>query len=84
MEQQEVIDEALEACWQLKLFRATDFTDMVQYLERQRSIYMTKTVKQCNTAKKPVDYQSESILQISAEQRDINEYLAVLGAENNE
>lgn len=81
-EQQAIIEQALTACFQKKLFSATDFVDMVKYIERQRQVYITKSDKQCNVPIKPLDVQNESIYYISTPQRDIDEYLTVLEAKN--
>lgn len=80
-EQQAIIEQALTACFQKKLFSATDFVDMVKYIERQRQVYITKSDKQCNVPIKPLDVQNESIYYISTPQRDIDEYLTVLEAD---
>lgn len=79
--QQAIIDKALTVCFQRKLFSATDFVDIVKYIERQRQVYITKSDKQCNVPIKPLDVQNESIFYISTPQRDINEYLTVLEAD---
>ncbi|KIO68310.1 hypothetical protein B4065_1659 [Caldibacillus thermoamylovorans] len=77
-EQQAIIDDALRACLKKRLFSATDFVDMVKYIERKRHIYVTKNVKSRKVPIKPLDVQNESILLITAQQRDIDEYLTVL------
>ena len=81
-DQQVIINEALKACVQKKLFSATDFVDMVRYIERQRQVYITKNDKQRNIPIKPLNVQDESIFYISTQQRDIDEYLTVLEAKN--
>ena len=81
-DQQVIINEALNACVQKKLFSATDFVDMVRYIERQRQVYITKNDKQRNVPIKPLNVQHESIFYISTQQRDIDEYLTVLEAKN--
>src|SRR5690606_19449282 len=83
-EQQEVIDRSLTACFQRKLFSATDFVDMVKYIEQQRQVYITKNDKQRNVPIKPLDVETESIFYITTPQRDLKEYLTVLEAETNE
>lgn len=54
---------------------------MVKYIERQRQVYVTKSVKQRKVPIKPLDVQNESIYYISTPQRDIDEYLTVLEAD---
>jgi transposase len=83
-EQQEVIDRSLKACFQRKLFSATDFVDMVKYIEQQRQVYITKNDKQRNVPIKSLDVETESIFYITTPQRDLKEYLTVLEAETNE
>ena len=80
-DQQEVINKALAACVQKKLFCATDFVDMVQYLERQRQLRVTKRVEDRNITDKSLEIQNESIFYTTPQQRDIEEYLTLLEGE---
>ncbi|WP_235356920.1 IS21 family transposase [Bacillus alveayuensis] len=75
--QQGIIDMALKECMKKKLFCATDFIDMVRYIERQRQSYNTNQDKSGKPVK-PLDGNDESFYQTMAQKRDVNEYLAVL------
>ncbi|MBP2080191.1 IS21 family transposase [Oceanobacillus polygoni] len=78
--EQSILDQALDECLNRQLISATDFIDMVQYLNRQRPV--TDTDDTLNSANiKPIHPWSESILQTETHKRDINEYLSVLEGE---
>lgn len=75
----ELLDKALDECIKWHLFCATDFIDMVQYLNRQN-------VSSVNNKKRQIDlkhfnYLSESVSQTKAQTRDIQEYVSVLEGE---
>lgn len=76
-EQQETINTALKECVDKKLYCATDFIDMVQYVERERQVHVTKQNKD-NELVKPLYIQNKSFIHTTTQKRDVNEYLAVL------
>src|SRR5690554_1883550 len=76
---QQIIDLALAECVKKKLFCATDFVDMVIYIERQRQSYLTNQQDSDKVFIKPLEFQDESIYNTTTQQRDINEYITVLG-----
>lgn len=75
--QQEIMDAALKECVNKRLFCATDFVDMVQYMNRQRQVYVTKPNENDVTIKS-LYVQNESFIQTTTQKRDVNEYLSVL------
>ena len=75
--QQEIMDAALKECVNKRLFCATDFIDMVQYMNRQRQVYVTKPNENDVTIKS-LYVQNESFIQTTTQKRDVNEYLSVL------
>lgn len=76
-EQQETINTALKECVDKKLYCATDFIDMVQYVERERQVHVTKQNKDSELVK-PLYIQNKSFIHTTTQKRDVNEYLAVL------
>lgn len=54
---------------------------MVQYLERQRQLRVTKRVEDRNITDKSLEIQNESIFYTTPQQRDIEEYLTLLEGE---
>jgi len=74
---QKVIDFALEECMDKQLFSATEFIDMVQYLNRKRDVTVTKNFKK-NEVIKPIHPWSDSILQTEIHKRDVQEYVSML------
>lgn len=77
LQERALLDMALEECMKRQLFSATDFIDMVQYLNRQRLESVTDK-KHRNNDIKPIKYWNESIVQTKAQTRDIKEYVSVL------
>lgn len=77
IDQKSIIDTALRECMKKKLFCATDFIDMVRYIERQRQIHIT-TPTEKEVSIHPVNIEHESLFQTTSQKRDVNEYLAVL------
>ena len=75
-----IIDTALDECINRELFSATEFIDMVQYLNRQRQVTVTHELEKKNQIK-PIFPRNESILQTDTYKRDINEYISVLEGE---
>src|SRR5699024_11455091 len=73
---QKVIDFALEECMDKQLFSATEFIDMVQYLNRKRDVTVTKNFKK-NEVIKPIHPWSDSILQTEIHKRDVQEYVSI-------
>lgn len=71
------MDAALKECVNKRLFCATDFIDMVQYMNRQRQVYVTKPNENDVTIKS-LYVQNESFIQTTTQKRDVNEYLSVL------
>src|SRR5690625_2793245 len=76
-----IIDRALDECINRQLFSATEFIDMVQYLNRQREVTVTKDINGKVDQIKPIYPWAESILQTDTYKRDIKEYVAVLEGE---
>lgn len=77
---QELLDKALEECMKWQLFCATDFIDMVQYLNRQNVSSVNNEKRQIDDLKQ-FNYLSESVSQTKAQTRDIQEYVSVLEGE---
>ena len=77
LQERALLDMALEECMKRQLFSATDFIDMVQYLNRQRLESVTDK-KHRNNDIKPIKYWNESIVQTKAQTREIKEYVSVL------
>lgn len=77
IDQKSIIDIALRECMKKKLFCATDFIDMVRYIERQRQIHMTIPTEKEGSIHS-VNIEHESLFQTTSQKRDVNEYLAVL------
>jgi hypothetical protein len=78
---QSLIDQALKECMRRQLFCATDFGDMMEYLERQRQKTVTEDSCQQTTEQKTNQsiHRSPAItLQTDVEQRDVDQYLTVL------
>src|SRR5690625_4053878 len=78
---QYVIDVALEECMNKKMFSVTEFIDMVQYLNRQRGVTVTKEIKM-NEAIEPIHSTSESVLHTEIHKRDVQEYVSMLEGDN--
>ncbi|MDY0406602.1 IS21 family transposase [Virgibacillus sp. 179-BFC.A HS] len=80
---QRLLDLALEECMVKQLFSATDFSDVIQYLERQQGVTVTEEAmysqENVPTSLHPL---GDSIVQTNTQTRDINEYVSVL--EGNE
>lgn len=77
LQEQALLDMTLEECISRQLSSATDFVDMIQYLNRQRLESVThKRHRPSNM--QPIQYWSESIVQTKAQTRDIKEYVSVL------
>lgn len=76
-EEQKQIDLALEECIKRGFYSATEFIDIVQYLNRQRQSNSYSNVAE-NDEIKPIHPWSESALQTNIQKRDIQEYLAVM------
>jgi len=76
LHQQELLDLTMEECFKQELFSATDFIDMIQYLDRQRYVPAVNTRVRPDI--KPIHPSSESILQTETFKRDVQEYLSVL------
>ena len=72
-----VIDLALEECLERQLFSATEFIDVVQYLNRQRDDTVTKSLVD-NKSIKSIHPWNDSVLQTEIHKRDVSEYLSVL------
>ena len=75
--EKKVIDMALEECMRRQLFSATEFIDMVQYLNRQREGTVTKESQKIQDIK-PIHPWSDSVLQTEIHKRDLEEYVSVL------
>src|SRR5699024_6105382 len=77
LQEQIVLDRALEECRSRQLFSATDFVDMVHHLNRQRLERLTDEKKR-ESGLQPSQYWSEATVQAEAQTRDINEHDSVL------
>jgi len=77
LQEQELLDISLDECLRQQLFSATDFIDMVQYMNRQRLKSVTDKKYQASDIQ-PIQYWNESIVQTKAQTRDIKEYVSVL------
>ena len=75
--EQVLLDMALEECLNRHLFSATDFVDMVQYLNRQRLECVTDEVQHPNKNQLN-QYWNDTIAQTKAQTRNIEEYVSVL------
>ncbi|MDE3837801.1 IS21 family transposase [Bacillus methanolicus] len=73
---QSVVDKALEECMNKKLYTATDFTDMAQYLQQQKQINSSSKDKEQVVI--PVVERKNQINQINTQKRDVNKYISVL------
>lgn len=74
---QEIIDLALDECINKQFLSATEFSDVIQHLSRQRDITVTKELNNKQDIK-PIYPWSDSILQTGVHKRDIEEYIAML------
>ncbi|UCZ54862.1 IS21 family transposase [Bacillus shivajii] len=75
-----IVNCALMECVKQKLFCATDFSDMVQYLDRQRPLNIT--LPQQTNRIKPLYEESESLMSVKPATRDIKEYVSVLAGDD--
>ncbi|UJL45801.1 IS21 family transposase [Virgibacillus sp. NKC19-16] len=74
-----LLDLALEECMKKQLFSATDFSDVIHYLERQRGVTVTEEkIYPRGNAPRPLHPLGDSIVQTNTQIRDINEYVSVL------
>ncbi|WNF35938.1 IS21 family transposase [Bacillaceae bacterium IKA-2] len=78
--EQSIINEALKECVNRKLFCATDFIDMVQYLDRQRQMIVTPPTDNDETTK-ILHENNQSLVNTKPATRDINDYLSVLAGD---
>jgi transposase len=72
-----VIQAALHECIKRKLFSATDFSDVIQYLKRQRSAPDSGKDRD-ETIKQPVTMASNWVMETNAQRREMNPYYAIL------
>jgi transposase len=70
--------EALKECVHQGLYSATEFSDVVQYVKRQRQVN-SESVKQTGEQLKPLYAVDESVIHTKPQTRDVNKYLALLG-----
>lgn len=73
----EIIDLALEECLNRQLFSATEFSDVVQYLNRQRDDTAVKNLVDYGGIKS-IHPWNDSVVQTEVHKRDVSEYLSVL------
>ncbi|MBD8007714.1 IS21 family transposase [Bacillus norwichensis] len=76
IQEKSLLNEALGKCVQQKLFCATDFIDMVRYLDRQRQVDNSPTDN--DETIKPLYESNESVLVTKPATRAIDEYVSVL------
>lgn len=72
-----ISNEALEECVQRGLYSATEFSDVVQHIKRQRQMN-SEPNSPLNAQWKPLYAVDESVIRTKPQTRDIDEYLAVL------
>lgn len=68
-------DAALKICVQKKLYSATDFRDVVRFLNSQQSEDFNKTTISVIKPLRPLD---QSVLKAKPEKRDVSDYVAIL------
>ncbi|WEG14500.1 IS21 family transposase [Pullulanibacillus sp. KACC 23026] len=73
----EFASEALKACLDRGLYSATEFSDIHQYVKRQRQVDRSPG-EQKKDPIKPLEAADQSILSTKPKIRDMNDYLAVL------
>lgn len=73
----EIIDLALEECLNRQLFSATEFSDVVQYLNRQRDDTAVKNLVDYGGIKS-IHPWNDSVVQTEVHKRNVSEYLSVL------
>lgn len=73
-----IINAALRACEEKKLYCGTDFVDMVRYIERQRQVHDTNRNKVYHMPIKPLETQNRPLFYTIPQQRNVDEYIALL------
>lgn len=73
----EIGDEALQVCVQQGIHSATEFSDVVQYIKRQRQVDQA-SLDQTKEPIKPFHGWNESVGQTKPQTREVNDYLALL------
>lgn len=77
LQEQALLDLALDECMRRQLYSATDFVDMIQYLSRQRLESITQLEHRSSDIES-IQHWNESIAQTRTQTRDIAEYVSVL------
>jgi transposase len=75
-----LVNEALRECVKQKLFCATDFSDMVRYLNRQRQVYSTVPTDNAEIIK-TLHEMNQSLVTTKPATREIDDYVSVLAGE---
>lgn len=70
-------NEALEECVRRGLYSATEFSDIVQHIKRQRQVN-SELNSPFNVQWKPLYAVDESVIRTKPQTRDVNEYIALL------
>lgn len=73
------LDEALQTCLTRKLYSATEFSDVVQYVKRQRQVN-TSLVQEKN--QREWDHPNPVVAQTQPEKRGMDAYVAILKGES--
>jgi hypothetical protein len=71
-------DKALKECMKRKLYSASEFSDVIHYVKRQRQVNMDPLNKE-NV--QPLDALDSSVLHTKPATRDVNEYVSILRGE---
>ncbi len=72
----DVLDKALAECIKRNLFSATDFSDIVAYVKRQRQVH--ETTKKEMKEIKPLNQLSEWVLETDAYKRKVDSYTKLM------
>jgi len=77
----DLLSAALQECVKRKLYSATDFSDIVQYLKRQRQVHDTGNDNAENVA--PLNSLTGWIMETEAPKREVDTYTVLLEGEAN-
>ncbi|WP_245796499.1 hypothetical protein [Domibacillus antri] len=77
-----LVQAALEECMKRKLYSATDFSDVISYLERQRVSHETSAHSSVSKVP-PSPLSSSWVMETQAGKRDMDTYYAILEGDGN-
>jgi hypothetical protein len=77
----DLLSAALEECVRRKLYSATDFSDIVQYLKRQRQVHDTVNDNAENVS--PLNSLTGWIMETEASKRKVDTYTVLLEGDSN-